>query len=130
MGPAFIAQVVVAVVVFFTQWTRFGTWGQRPDLTGFFLGTLLCALVDEISFFVLYQHTPWPQDANAWKREIAWHCVTMLLAMVCFFAPWLPTRLLSPAMWPVTAALGALGWFLGDSIHEAAMQVGARWVKP
>ncbi len=121
LGPAFVAQLAVTVVVFVTSWMRFGTWTYEPR--GFLLGAILSAVVYEISFFLLDHQTTWSQLPDAWKREIAWYAATAVLATACFYLPWYPVRFQGSLwVWFNTALIGAAGWFLGDLVHQGMAQ--------
>ncbi|MBL7198550.1 MAG: protein kinase [Anaerolineae bacterium] len=59
------------------------------------------------------------QHEERWRRELAW-LVTMatVSALIVNSILWGIRWVLSPLMWISGALLGALGWFLGDLLHQ------------
>lgn len=121
LGPAFVAQVVVTLVVFLTAWARFGTWTYEPQ--AFLLGVTLSAILYEISFHLLDHRTNWAQTPDKWQREVGWYAVTAVIATICFFLPWYLVRFQGGLwVWLNTALVGAAGWFVGDLLQQGMAQ--------
>lgn len=119
IGPAFLAQTLTTLVVWFTVWLRFDDWPAAPELTGFFLGVLLAGVLCETSFYALDHFTGFKRNPNLWLPEAAWFAGTALLMALAFFLPWAAAFMLGQGwIWAAAPAVGAAGWFLGDLLRE------------
>ncbi|MDH7487086.1 MAG: hypothetical protein QHJ81_12515 [Anaerolineae bacterium] len=115
-GAAILAHVPVTLVGWLILWARVG---GAPDSYGpLLLGTAISGLAMEVGLYFLPQIRGKAGDA-AWKREVAWFALLGVVAAIFFFV-FLEGLAYSmrPAMWLGAAALGALGWFLGDLVQQ------------
>lgn len=116
-GAAILAHVPITLVGWLILWIRVG---GAPDSYGpLLLGTAISGLAIEAGLCFLPQIIRGKAGDEAWKREIAWFALLGVAAAISFFV--LLEGLaysMRPAMWVGAAALGALGWFLGDLVQQ------------
>ena len=129
-GAAILAHIPITLVGWLILWARVG---GAPDSYGpFLLGTAISGLIVEAGLYFLPQIRGKARD-EAWKREIAWFVLLGVVAAVVFFMCLEGIAYsMRPGMWLGAAALGALGWFLGDLVQQwlYLRQTGMRRATP
>ncbi|MCO5208544.1 MAG: serine/threonine protein kinase [Caldilinea sp.] len=122
IGAAFVAQSATTMIVWCVIWLRFDMWPSPSMFSEFLLGLLLSALVYEFSFYWLDKQTAWSSSGALWKREVMWYGTTTDIAAFCFFMAWNSRNLFSLLLWIGAFALGAGGWFIGDSVRQEVLR--------
>jgi hypothetical protein len=132
-GAALLAHVPITLAGWLTWWTRSG---YTPNsYWPLLLGTVVSGLAIEAGLYFL----PWVRGKardEAWKREVAWFAVLAIVAMVSFYVL-LDGRVgvahsLRLGLWIGAAAVGMLGWFVGDLVQQWVYlrQAGVRRTTP
>ena len=84
--------------------------------------TLVAALITAALIEVFTRFLPKVRGKNqdeAWQRELAWLCLmAVLVSALMTGLVWDWGFGLNPIMWISSSGLGALGWFIGDSIQQ------------
>jgi len=91
-----------------------GQWQSGPTLLAIIVSGVL------IEFFTrtLPKVRGRSQD-DAWQRELAWLCLMAIsVSALMLSLAWGWDFGMNPIMWSAAAVLGALGWFIGDSIQQ------------
>ncbi len=110
------AFAVVGVVI--TGARRYGNDPSLWHLEGMLVAALLAGALIE-GFTRLLPKVRGKNRDEAWQRELAWLCLTaVVVSIVMVGIPWGADFALNPILWICAALLGALGWFIGDSIQQ------------
>jgi len=97
---------------------RYGNDPSQWHLEGMLVAALLAGALIE-GFTRLLPKVRGKNLDEAWQRELAWLCLmAVIVAMVMVGIPWGLDFALNPILWICAALLGALGWFIGDSIQQ------------
>ncbi|GEM_PF-1585120 len=84
--------------------------------------TLLTALMSAVLIEIFTRRLPKVRGKyqdEAWQRELAWLCLMAIsVSALMIGMVWNWDFGLNPLLWISAALLGALGWFIGDSIQQ------------
>jgi tRNA A-37 threonylcarbamoyl transferase component Bud32 len=128
-GAAGLSHIPITIAFWETLRIRFGETLYPLDFGPLLFVSVLSALALEIGFYLLPRDPATSRD-QIWQREIALFAIINVVALLLFYGPLsvFAYHLGKLALWLSAAALGVVGWFLGDFVQEwvRAQQFGTR----
>lgn len=111
------------MIVWCVIWLRFDMWPSPSMFLRILIGAAIVgARLMSSAFTELDKQTAWSSSGALWKREVMCMALPLTSLQFLFLYGMEQPKSIQPLLWIGAFALGAGGWFIGDSVRQEVLR--------